>query len=149
MIHTRLGNTSMLRGSWICQKVTFNSRIYQAYGSFRSTLHPPIWSSSSPLIRHYQHLTPKSTDQDPRGASKRPSGTSISTNNASEIVGKQPEREISNKEQRRRDWVIIKRLLVHIWPPNDWSVRGRVILGVGLLVTGKVCFVLLKVYLLS
>jgi hypothetical protein len=45
---------------------------------------------------------------------------------------------ISNAEQRRRDWAIIRRLAVHIWPKDDWETRGRVVLGVGLLVGGKV-----------
>ena len=45
---------------------------------------------------------------------------------------------ISNAEQRRRDWAIVRRLAVHIWPKNDWGTRGRVVLGVGLLVSGKV-----------
>jgi ABC transporter ATM len=45
---------------------------------------------------------------------------------------------ISNAEQRRRDWSIVRRLLVHIWPKDDWATRGRVVLGVGLLICGKV-----------
>jgi hypothetical protein len=45
---------------------------------------------------------------------------------------------ISNAEQRRRDWAIVRRLAVHIWPKDDWATRGRVVLGVGLLVCGKV-----------
>jgi hypothetical protein len=45
---------------------------------------------------------------------------------------------ISNAEQRRRDWSIVRRLLVHIWPKDDWGTRGRVVLGVGLLISGKV-----------
>ena len=45
---------------------------------------------------------------------------------------------ISNAEQRRRDWSIVRRLLVHIWPKDDWGTRGRVVLGVGLLICGKV-----------
>jgi hypothetical protein len=45
---------------------------------------------------------------------------------------------VSNAEQRRRDWAIVRRLAVHIWPKNDWATRGRVVLGVGLLVCGKV-----------
>jgi len=49
-----------------------------------------------------------------------------------------PKAVISNAEQRRRDWAIVRRLAVHIWPKNDWGTRGRVILGVGLLVSGKV-----------
>ncbi|TDL20752.1 P-loop containing nucleoside triphosphate hydrolase protein [Rickenella mellea] len=41
---------------------------------------------------------------------------------------------ISASEQRKKDWSIIRKLIVNIWPPNDWGVRGRVILGFGLLV---------------
>jgi hypothetical protein len=49
-----------------------------------------------------------------------------------------PKTAVSNAEQRRRDWAIVRRLAVHIWPKNDWGTRGRVVLGVGLLVCGKV-----------
>lgn len=45
---------------------------------------------------------------------------------------------ISNAEQRRRDWAVVRRLAVHIWPKDDWGTRGRVALGVGLLIGGKV-----------
>lgn len=45
---------------------------------------------------------------------------------------------ITNAEQRRRDWSIVRRLVVHIWPKDDWGTRGRVVLGVGLLICGKV-----------
>jgi hypothetical protein len=41
-------------------------------------------------------------------------------------------------EQRLKDWQIIKRLLVNIWPAGDWGVRGRVVAGMGLLVSAKV-----------
>lgn len=26
----------------------------------------------------------------------------------------------------------------HVWPKNDWGTRGRVVLGFGLLIAGKV-----------
>ena len=45
---------------------------------------------------------------------------------------------ISNAEQCRRDWAIVRRLVVHIWPKNDWGMRGRVVLGLSLLISGKV-----------
>ncbi|EGO24189.1 hypothetical protein SERLADRAFT_448963 [Serpula lacrymans var. lacrymans S7.9] len=46
--------------------------------------------------------------------------------------------DISQKEQRKRDWSIVKKLMENVWPKNDWSTRGRVILGFGLLISGKV-----------
>ncbi|KAA1479000.1 P-loop containing nucleoside triphosphate hydrolase protein [Dentipellis sp. KUC8613] len=45
---------------------------------------------------------------------------------------------VDTREQRRRDRTIIRRLAVHIWPKGEWGMRGRVVLGAGLLVAGKV-----------
>jgi ATP-binding cassette subfamily B (MDR/TAP) protein 7 len=44
----------------------------------------------------------------------------------------------TNAEQRRRDWIIIRQLATNIWPKNDWNTKGRILLGLGLLVGGKV-----------
>jgi hypothetical protein len=62
---------------------------------------------------------------------KSPEQPTPSTKAASSVI-------ISNAEQRRRDWAIVRRLAVHIWPKDDWATRGRVVFGVGLLVCGKV-----------
>lgn len=45
-------------------------------------------------------------------------------------------------EQRRSDWGITKRLLVNVWPKNDWKTRWIVLLGFGLLVSSKVSLLL-------
>ena len=50
-------------------------------------------------------------------------------------------------EQRRSDWGITKRLLVNVWPKNDWKTRWIVLFGFGLLVSSKVC--VLKGFLVS
>ncbi|TFY79936.1 hypothetical protein EWM64_g4076 [Hericium alpestre] len=57
---------------------------------------------------------------------------------ASEASAPSSDTNIIKREQRRRDWNIIRKLAVHIWPKDDWGTRGRVVLGVGLLVAGKV-----------
>ncbi|KAI1786461.1 P-loop containing nucleoside triphosphate hydrolase protein, partial [Ganoderma leucocontextum] len=44
---------------------------------------------------------------------------------------------ISQSEQRKRDWNIVKKLAENLWPKDDWKTRGRVVLGLGLLVGGK------------
>jgi hypothetical protein len=46
---------------------------------------------------------------------------------------------VTQAEQRKSDWKIIKRLMVHVWPKDDWKTRGTVLFGFGLLVGGKVC----------
>lgn len=46
--------------------------------------------------------------------------------------------EVRGAEQRKRDWSIISKLLVNIWPPGDYGTKARVVLGFGLLIAGKV-----------
>ena len=46
--------------------------------------------------------------------------------------------QITAKEQRKNDWAIITKLTANVWPKNDWKTRGTVLLGFGLLVSGKV-----------
>jgi ATP-binding cassette subfamily B (MDR/TAP) protein 7 len=48
------------------------------------------------------------------------------------------EQTVSNKEQRKADWAIIKDMAHYLWPKNDFSTRFRVGLSVGLLVGAKV-----------
>jgi hypothetical protein len=45
---------------------------------------------------------------------------------------------VTNAEQRKADWFVIRKLMQHVWPRQDWNTRGRVILGFTLLVSGKV-----------
>lgn len=50
------------------------------------------------------------------------------------------EQTVSNKEQRKADWAIIKDMARYLWPKNDFGTRFRVGLSVGLLVGAKVAF---------
>ncbi|KIJ11968.1 hypothetical protein PAXINDRAFT_171478 [Paxillus involutus ATCC 200175] len=45
---------------------------------------------------------------------------------------------VSAEEQRRKDWMVVRRLIGNVWPKDDWSTRGRVVLGFALLIGGKV-----------
>ncbi|KAF9116947.1 Iron-sulfur clusters transporter atm1, mitochondrial [Mortierella sp. AM989] len=44
----------------------------------------------------------------------------------------------SNVDQNRLDWKIFKELSGYIWPKNDRGVKIRVVVALGLLVTGKI-----------
>ena len=46
--------------------------------------------------------------------------------------------DITEKEQSRKDWEIIRKLLPNLWPKDDWGTKTRVMLALGLLVGGKV-----------
>jgi hypothetical protein len=104
-------------------------------GFSTSALLPPLFPSpQSPQrqtprrFRGFRHLT------------HQPNNTSQSTTATRESPppAPSPVASITNAEQRRRDWAIVRRLAVHIWPKDDWGTRGRVVLGVGLLIGGKV-----------
>lgn len=86
--------------------------------------------------RGYRYLA--SQQQESQSSTRNPANPQA--NQAGTSPTDEKERHVSVQEQRRKDWDIIKRLFVHIWPPNDWGVKGRVLLGLGLLVTGKVSF---------
>ncbi|KAK0204993.1 P-loop containing nucleoside triphosphate hydrolase protein [Desarmillaria ectypa] len=45
--------------------------------------------------------------------------------------------EVTVAEQRKSDWNIVKRLMENVWPKNDRKTRATVVLGFGLLISGK------------
>jgi hypothetical protein len=91
----------------------------------------PTYTTSIPISRRaFQDLAPgpEKVQTPPSATVKRPSVTKELY--SSDVV--------TAKEQRRNDWNIIRKLMVNVWPKNDWKTRGTVLLGFGLLVTGKV-----------
>lgn len=50
------------------------------------------------------------------------------------------EQTVTNKEQRKADWAIVRDMAHYLWPKNDFSTRFRVGLSVALLVGAKVRF---------
>lgn len=48
------------------------------------------------------------------------------------------DKHVTNAEQRQKDWDIIRKLMVNIWPKGEWGVKARVLIGFGFLVAGKV-----------
>ncbi|GAB7347474.1 hypothetical protein MBLNU459_g4387t1 [Dothideomycetes sp. NU459] len=56
------------------------------------------------------------------------------------------EQTVTNKEQRKADWAIIKDMARYLWPKNDLGTRFRVGLSVALLVGAKVLNVQVPFY---
>ncbi|KAL5525591.1 ATM1 [Sanghuangporus baumii] len=97
-----------------------------------------IIASRGPCSRHitsrnFGHLA--GPEKQPASKQKTPQSGKDASKTAQDLGAEQ---HLTNAEQRRKDWAIIKRLLVHIWPPGDWNVRSRVLLGFALLISGKV-----------
>jgi hypothetical protein len=128
--------------------------------SSRISLSSGAWKARSPspgalgllniARRSYQHLAnppPKSTNVATAEAQpQRPTPTTPPVAGQAKPASQDPTEhtEVSNAEQRRSDWKIIRQLLIHVWPKNDWRTRGTVFLGFAFLITGKVCDVSLS-----
>ncbi|KAH8118241.1 iron-sulfur clusters transporter ATM1 [Phellopilus nigrolimitatus] len=109
---------------------------------FSCLRHKPTWNlrcmpvGSAASVRRFGSTSKRSTPSEPSKAKADSSDPSKVAAKTARDLG--AEKQISQAQQRRNDWAIVKRLLVNIWPPGDWKVRSRVILGFGLLVAGKV-----------
>ncbi|KAI0745937.1 P-loop containing nucleoside triphosphate hydrolase protein [Earliella scabrosa] len=85
--------------------------------------------------RLYQHLAQQPQKAESPPAS--PSGPPVQpkTPRAQDLGGDAVHVTVS--EQRKRDWNIVQKLAENLWPKDDWKTRGRVVLGFGLLISGK------------
>lgn len=114
--------------TWSTISTYSRSRI-QTIRSF--SIHAQTFAHNPVFKRQFQNLAPKSDD-----AQSVP--TKSSALKTSGNLPEPPSDIPSRAEQRRSDWSIIKRLLVNVWPKNDWKTRSTVLFGFGLLVTAKV-----------
>lgn len=96
---------------------------------------------ASRQLRYYQNLAQSSSSSSSSntGGAKKPPTPAVLNQvpTATQDLGGEAV-HITVSEQRRKDRDIVGRLMRNIWPKNDWNTRGRVILGFGLLVAGKV-----------
>jgi ABC transporter ATM len=87
-----------------------------------------IQSSAALSRRGFRDLAPKpGTVQPPSATKNHPVAKELDSSN-----------NVTPKEQRKNDWNVVTKLMVNVWPKNDWKTRGTVLLGFGLLVSGKV-----------
>ena len=115
---------------------------------------PPLSSTTLPSrrillplqLRTYQHLahfnnntqapsvTPRNQETNTQ---KAPPATSKPATAGPQDLGGDTVHK-TQAEQRKADWRIVKNLIRHLWPKDDWSVKARLIVALSLLVGGKV-----------
>lgn len=113
----------------------------------------------SPIARHAQRIfvtTPRhrkdaqriQTVQQEAVLEKKQAEESIKPENTVSETAAEPasktdpllqEQTVTNKEQRKADWAIIRDMAHYLWPKDDFGTRFRVGLSVGLLIGAKVC----------
>lgn len=84
------------------------------------------------LHRQSNHLSPKPTPAFLKTQSLNSNDPKGSLNSSPRSMG-----QVTVREQRKKDWSIMRKMMEHMWP-RDLAVRSRVVLGLGLLVGGKV-----------
>ena len=140
----RVTAMNILRNSPCWSRISVSVAYTRAVGRFHGRTFPASrlvgpgkWSTSSicvvrPGCRQFQHLASQ--------PSKPPQQEPAKPTEKSEVKSSPPDGAVhlSVAQQRKNDWAIIKRLSGNLWPKNDWGTRSRVILGMGLLVAGKV-----------
>ncbi|KZP00358.1 P-loop containing nucleoside triphosphate hydrolase protein [Calocera viscosa TUFC12733] len=120
---------------------------------------PPVPARLGLQCRAYQHYPPRLSPS-PSKPNSAPSTAeeAIAEDPATSAIAKpplkpaakvQPRRDayehdlgdsvqLSQADQRRSDWNIIKQLVVNVWPKGEWSVKARVVTAFVLLIAGKV-----------
>lgn len=124
--------------------------------SFLLRPHPLYHSTrvftSSPLHRkdaHGQRPAPGSQQalQDTKAA--KPADSPAKVKVEKQIDPLLGERNLTNKEQRKADWTIIKEMTKYLWPKDNYGTRFRVGLSVALLLSAKLLNVQVPFYFKS
>ncbi|ORY84119.1 P-loop containing nucleoside triphosphate hydrolase protein [Leucosporidium creatinivorum] len=123
------------RTSPILTSVRYHAnRAFDPSGPPPPSARPPSTSAAEEEQHRREEAASKATQQHsgPEGHQKEQSShNSSSGQDVSKVT------QVSEKEQGRKDWEIIKTLLPNVWPKNDWGTKTRVLLAVGLLIGGK------------
>lgn len=110
---------------------TYATLYTKTYQSCRISA-PKSWS----FKRMFQHMA----KVEETVVKSPPPSTTTGTSPPKDTKTAPPTPEIPTQaEQRRIDWGIVKRLMVNVWPKNDWRTRLTVLGGFALLVSAKVC----------
>ncbi|KAG8737822.1 Iron-sulfur clusters transporter atm1, mitochondrial [Ceratobasidium sp. 428] len=108
-----------------------------------NTLRPSIPSAC--FGRSFRNLATNDTtttpSSPPKQTTKPPSTTPAPNAGAGETVV-----HITQAEQRRVDWEIVKKLVVNVWPRGEIGIKTRVVLALSLLLAGKVLNVQVPIF---
>ncbi|KAF9260043.1 P-loop containing nucleoside triphosphate hydrolase protein [Marasmius fiardii PR-910] len=120
------------------QKATFVSQACRS--SLASSRFLPLRSvGKSPVRRLYGHLSQQNPQEAGKKEEKPKEKTPVPPNSnpppSSDILSEAA--PLTQAQERRNNWNVIKRLMENVWPKNDWRTRGTVVLGFVFLFGGK------------
>jgi ATP-binding cassette subfamily B (MDR/TAP) protein 7 len=125
------------RGIYSCHKLARPSFAFSRISTCQQSIRPTIRVFTTSPWRCKDDNRVKPVTQE----TKVPAAEPTKTPTVKKDVAVDPllaEQTVSNKEQRKADWAIIKDMAHYLWPKDDFGTRFRVGLSVALLVGAKV-----------
>ncbi|KZS92676.1 P-loop containing nucleoside triphosphate hydrolase protein [Sistotremastrum niveocremeum HHB9708] len=129
--------------SFCFPNVRASSRAFSTYhigqtSTFAPQRRPSLYPRDTTQLRPFARPKTSTTAKPPSSQTTTPASPPTVDVTAKVDLGSDA-KHLTRAEQRAKDWAILKRLTVNIWPPNDWGVKARVLGGLGLLLAAKIC----------
>ncbi|KAI9882580.1 MAG: Iron-sulfur clusters transporter atm1, mitochondrial, partial [Watsoniomyces obsoletus] len=122
------------------------TRFLSTTRSLKEDIRPSGPSRQQDVQRDLNGKSPEAAAEVPPETATRPSPAKPTKAQDDPLLGSQL---VSNKEQRKADWAIMKEMTRYLWPKGNVSTKVRVGLSVGLLVGAKVLNVQVPFYFKS
>jgi ATP-binding cassette subfamily B (MDR/TAP) protein 7 len=124
------------RGIYSCHKLARPSLAFSRISTCQQSVRPSIRVFTTSPWRRKDDTRVKPVTQETKVAAAEPTKTpTVKKERVDPLLAEQT---VSNKEQRKADWAIIKDMAHYLWPKDDFGTRFRVGLSVALLVGAKV-----------
>jgi ATP-binding cassette, subfamily B (MDR/TAP), member 7 len=137
-----------------CTRLAHSQRIatrknlsYQIRSSvqYRSLYASQVWKRQDSTNKTQASTTPAKESVKPESIEKA-SPAQVNTSKANNLLNEQT---VSNKEQRKADWAIMKEMTRYLWPKDDLGAKVRVSTAFSLLVGAKLLNVQVPFYFKS
>ncbi|CAD0083078.1 unnamed protein product [Aureobasidium vineae] len=136
-----------LRGIYTCHKLAHPSLAFSRISTCQKSIRPTVRVFTTSPWRQKDDTAVKTAQQETKVSPAEP--TKSPTVKKERVDPLLAEQTVSNKEQRKADWAIIKDMAHYLWPKDDFGTRFRVGLSVALLVGAKVLNVQVPFYFKS
>lgn len=131
-----------LRGIYSCHKLAHPSLAFSRISTCQQSIRPTVRVFTTSPWRLKDDSRVKTAQPETKVTAAEPTKTTNVQKEKAAGPAKQPsllaEQTVSNKEQRKADWAIIKDMAQYLWPKDDFGTRFRVSLSIALLVGAKV-----------
>ncbi|KAI4761818.1 ABC transporter-like protein [Aureobasidium sp. EXF-3400] len=142
-----MSTTYAPRGIYSCHRMARPSLAFSRISTCQQSVRPSIRVFTTSPWRRKDDTRVKPVTQETKVAAAEPTKTpTVKKETVDPLLAEQT---VSNKEQRKADWAIIKDMAHYLWPKDDFGTRFRVGLSVALLVGAKVLNVQVPFYFKS